>query len=100
MMNTRRILPGMRISLSITLFYLSILVLIPLIALFTKASSLTGEQLVKAVWTERARAAYLLTFGAAAIIGLARDVAQTELSQRLSEVIIGRGRGKQRTDAE
>lgn len=67
MMNTRRILPGMRISLSITLFYLSILVLIPLIALFTKASSLTGEQLVKAVWTERARAAYLLTFGAAAI---------------------------------
>jgi len=44
MMNTRRILPGMRISLSITLFYLSILVLIPLIALFTKASSLTCEQ--------------------------------------------------------
>jgi sulfate transport system permease protein len=57
----------MRISLSITLFYLSILVLIPLIALFTKASSLTGAQFVKAVWTERARAAYMLTFGAAAI---------------------------------
>ncbi len=66
-MSTRRILPGMRISLSITLFYLSILVLIPLIALFTKASSLSGEQFVKAVWTERARAAYTLTFGAAAI---------------------------------
>ncbi|MBC8117509.1 MAG: sulfate ABC transporter permease subunit CysT [Candidatus Saccharimonas sp.] len=66
-MSTRRILPGMRISLSITLFYLSILVLIPLIALFTKASSLTGAQFVKAVWTERARAAYMLTFGAAAI---------------------------------
>ena len=66
-MNTRRVLPGMRLSLSITLFYLSILVLIPLIALFTKASSLTGAQFVKAVWTERARAAYLLTFGAAAI---------------------------------
>ncbi len=66
-MGTRRILPGMRISLSITLFYLSILVLIPLIALFTKASSLTGAQFVKAVWTERARAAYMLTFGAAAI---------------------------------
>ena len=66
-MSTRRTLPGMRISLSITLFYLSILVLIPLIALFTKASSLTGEQFVKAVWTERARAAYMLTFGAAAI---------------------------------
>ncbi|MEK6257456.1 MAG: sulfate ABC transporter permease subunit CysT [Planctomycetota bacterium] len=66
-MSTRRILPGMRISLSITLFYLSILVLIPLVALFTKASSLTGAQFVKAVWTERARAAYMLTFGAAAI---------------------------------
>ena len=66
-MSTRRILPGMKISLSITLFYLSILVLIPLIALFTKASSLTGAQFMKAVWTDRARAAYMLTFGAAAI---------------------------------
>lgn len=66
-MGSRRILPGMSISLSITLFYLSILVLIPLVALFTKASSLTGAQFLKAVWTERAQAAYMLTFGAAAI---------------------------------
>lgn len=66
-MGSRRILPGMSISLSITLFYLSILVLIPLVALFTKASSLTGAQFLKAVWTERAQAAYMLTFGAAAV---------------------------------
>ena len=63
----RRVLPGLQLSLGFTLFYLCVLVLIPLIACFTKASSLTGEQFVKAVWTERTRAAYLLTFGAAAI---------------------------------
>ena len=66
-MSSRRILPGLGISLSFTLAYLTILVLIPLTACLTKASSLTGEQFLKAAWTERARAAYLLTFGASAI---------------------------------
>ena len=35
-----RVLPGFRLSLGYTLFYLSILVLIPLGACFLKASSL------------------------------------------------------------
>jgi sulfate transport system permease protein len=63
-MINRRVLPGFHLSLGYTIAYLSFLVLIPLIACFTKASTLSFEQFVNAVWTDRARAAYLLTFGA------------------------------------
>jgi sulfate transport system permease protein len=62
---SQRVLPGFSLSLGYTLFYLSLLVLIPLGACFLKAASLTFEQFWAAVWTERARAAYLLTFKAA-----------------------------------
>jgi sulfate transport system permease protein len=57
-----RILPGFRWTLGWTLVYLSVLVLIPLGACFLKASSLTWDQFRAAVWTERTRAAYSLTF--------------------------------------
>src|SRR5262249_61293589 len=60
----RRILPGFYPSLSFTLVYLSVLVLIPLAACFAKAASLPFAEFWGAVWTEQARAAYLLTFGA------------------------------------
>jgi sulfate transport system permease protein len=60
----RRILPGFRLSLSFTLLYLGVMVLIPLAACFLKAGSLSRKQFVDAVWTERSRAAYQLTFGA------------------------------------
>ncbi|MGQ0444667.1 MAG: sulfate ABC transporter permease subunit CysT [Beijerinckiaceae bacterium] len=61
----RRVLPGFSLALGYTIFYLSILVLIPITALFFKAGSLSFAEFWAAVWTERARAAYLLTFGAA-----------------------------------
>ncbi len=60
----RRVLPGFRLSLGYTLFYLTLLVLIPLTACFLKAASLSVPDFVAAVWTPRARAAYALTFGA------------------------------------
>jgi len=60
----RRVLPGFRLSLGYTLFYLTLLVLIPLTACFLKAGSLPVNDFVAAVWTPRARAAYALTFGA------------------------------------
>lgn len=63
----RRILPGFRLSLGYTIFYLSLLVLLPLAACFLKASSLSFEEFAAAVWTDRARAAYGLTFGASFI---------------------------------
>jgi len=51
-------------------FYLSILVLLPIAACFLKASTLTFSEFWSAVWTERTRAAYLLTFGASFIAAL------------------------------
>jgi sulfate transport system permease protein len=49
--------------LSYTLLYLTVLLGVPLVACLAKVSSLTLSQFLGAVWTERARAAYLLTFG-------------------------------------
>ncbi|MBN9118184.1 MAG: sulfate ABC transporter permease subunit CysT [Planctomycetes bacterium] len=62
-----RVLPGYRLSISFTLFYLSVLVIIPLGACVVTATQLSWEQFRAAVWTERARAAYALTFGAALV---------------------------------
>jgi sulfate transport system permease protein len=62
----RRILPGFRLSLGFTLAYLGILVLVPLAACVVKAASVPVDRLWAAVWTERALAAYRLTFGASA----------------------------------
>src|SRR5579872_3915854 len=70
----RRILPGFRLSLGFTLLYLSVLVLIPLAACFWKASSLSLSQFWAAVWTDRARSAYLLSFGAS-FVAAAADTA-------------------------
>lgn len=65
-----RVLPGFSLSLGYTLFYLSLLVLIPLGACFIKASSLTFDQFWTTVWSERARNAYMLTFGASFIAAI------------------------------
>ena len=59
----RRVLPGFSLSLGYTVFYLTVLVLVPIVACISKASTLTFDQFWGAVWTERTRAAYLLTFG-------------------------------------
>ena len=59
----RRVLPGFSLSLGYTVFYLTVLVLVPIVACISKASTLTLDQFWAAVWTERTRAAYLLTFG-------------------------------------
>ncbi len=64
---SRRVLPGFPLSLGYTLAYLTFLVLIPLAACFIEASTLSPAQFLKAVWTDRARAAYALTVGASLI---------------------------------
>ena len=48
--------------------------LIPLAACFLKASALNWDQFWATVWTERARSAYLLTFGASAAAALANGL--------------------------
>jgi sulfate transport system permease protein len=66
----RRVLPGFSLSLGYTLLYLSLLVLLPIAACFIKAGSLSWADFWGAVWTERSRAAYLLTFGASFVAAL------------------------------
>jgi sulfate transport system permease protein len=69
----RRVLPGFSLTLGIAVFYLGVLVLFPIAACFFKAGTLSFEEFRAAVWTERARAAYTLTFGAsftAAVVNL------------------------------
>ena len=59
-----RVLPGFRLTLGYTIFYLSIIVLIPLAAVFWKTSTLTWAQFVQVVTSPPALAAYRLSFGA------------------------------------
>ena len=54
--NARRVLPGFRLTLGYTLFYLSLVVLIPISALFFKTFSLTLDQFWAAVTSERVMA--------------------------------------------
>ena len=63
----RRVLPGFRLTLGYTLAYLSLIVLIPISALFFKTFTLTFEQFWSAVSSPRVMAAYKLTVGASLI---------------------------------
>jgi sulfate/thiosulfate transport system permease protein len=66
----RKVLPGFSMTLGYTIFYLSILVLLPITACFFKAGSLSWAEFWGAVWTDRSRAAYMLTFGTSFIAAL------------------------------
>lgn len=66
----RTVLPGFSLALGYSVFYLSVLVLLPISACFFKAATLSFDELWGAVWTERTRAAYLLTFGSSFIAAL------------------------------
>ncbi|NOU30179.1 MAG: sulfate ABC transporter permease subunit CysT [Polyangiaceae bacterium] len=70
----RRVLPGFGLSLGYTVFYLGMLVLLPILACFAKASTLSFHEMADAAWTDRARAAYLLTFGTSLIAALVNVV--------------------------
>lgn len=79
-MNRRsfQVLPGFNLTLGYTLFYLSIIVLIPLSAVFIKTASLGLAQFWDVVTTPRVLASYRLSFGASllaaainAVFGLA-----------------------------
>ena len=59
------VLPGFGLSLGYTMTYLSLLVLIPLSALFLKTTSLSWSQFWDTVTSPRVLASYRLTFGAA-----------------------------------
>ena len=62
--SSNRVLPGFGLSLGYTLVYLSLIVLIPLAAVFIKASSLSLEQFWAVVTAPSVVASYKLSFGA------------------------------------
>src|SRR5438093_1692903 len=66
----RRVLPGFHLTLGYTVLYLSLIVLIPISALFFKTFTLTLEQFWLAVTSPRVLASYRLTFGASLIAAL------------------------------
>ena len=66
----KRVLPGFHLTLGYTLFYLCLIVLIPISALFLKTFTLSLDQFWAAVTSPRVMASYRLTFGASLIAAL------------------------------
>jgi sulfate transport system permease protein len=66
----RRVLPGFHLSLGFTIFYLALIVLLPLSAIFLKTFTLTWQGFIDAVTSPRVVASYQLTFGASLIAAL------------------------------
>jgi sulfate transport system permease protein len=62
-----RVIPGFGLSLGFTIFYLALIVLIPLSAVFLKTFTMSWEAFWSAVTSERVMASYRLTFGASLI---------------------------------
>jgi sulfate transport system permease protein len=70
----KRVLPGFRLTLGYTLFYLALIVLLPLSALVFKTFTLTADQFWTAVASPRVVASYQLTFGASFFAALVNSV--------------------------
>jgi sulfate transport system permease protein len=62
-----RVLPGFGLTLGFTIFYLALIVLIPLSAVFLKTFTMTWDAFWNAVTSARVMASYRLTFGASLI---------------------------------
>jgi sulfate transport system permease protein len=71
---SRRVLPGFKLTLGYTLFYLGLIVLIPLSALILKTFTLTWDQFWAAISGPRVMASYRLTFGASLFAALVNVV--------------------------
>jgi len=69
-----RVMPGFRLSLGFTLFYLALIVLIPLSAVFLKTFTMTWGDFVAAVTSPRVMASYRLTFGTSLLAALLNAV--------------------------
>jgi sulfate transport system permease protein len=74
MKKRKNVLPGFNLSLGYTIFYLSLIVLIPLSAAFIKTTELSLNEFWAVVSTPRVVASYKLTFGASFIAALINAV--------------------------
>ena len=77
-------LPGLGLTLGFTLFYLSAFVLIPLAGLVIRSLELPWKDFWRLATTERALAAYRLTFGASLVAAVANALFGTVLAWVLS----------------
>ena len=68
------VLPGFRLALGFTLLYLSLIVLIPLSAIFVKTATLTWAQFWHTITSSRVLASYRLSFGMSALASLINGV--------------------------
>ncbi|MDG4561468.1 MAG: sulfate ABC transporter permease subunit CysT [Candidatus Competibacter sp.] len=70
----QRVLPGFPLALGYTLVYLSLIVLIPLGAVFLKTATLSGEQFWAMVSAPRVMASYRISFGLSLLAALINAV--------------------------
>jgi sulfate/thiosulfate transport system permease protein len=63
----RSVIPGFGLTMGFALTYMSLLVLIPFVAMFAKALELSWAELWALVSSERAMASYRLSFGASLV---------------------------------
>jgi sulfate/thiosulfate transport system permease protein len=70
----RRVLPGFGLTMGYTVLYLSLIVLVPLVALFVRAAGLGWSEFWAAATSPRVLASYRLTFGTALVAALLNAV--------------------------
>lgn len=70
LINKNNILPFFKISLAYTIFYLLLLVIIPISHLFYHANQLNIQEIINVISNSRVISAYKLTFGAAALASI------------------------------
>jgi sulfate transport system permease protein len=68
------VLPGFGLTLGFTIFYLSVIVLIPLSALVFKTAGLSWHDFMETVTAPRVMASYKVTFGAAIIAAVINSI--------------------------
>lgn len=64
------VIPGFKLTMGFTLFYLALIVLVPLSSLFFKSAGMTLDDFISAAFSERVVAAYKLSFYTAFIAAL------------------------------
>ena len=68
--SSRSALPGFNLSLGYTVLYLSLIVLVPLSAVFLRTAGMTWEHFVQAIASPRVLASYRISFGASFLAAL------------------------------
>lgn len=70
----KRVLPGFGLTVGLTLTYVSFLVLVPLVALFAKATGVGWGELITELTSSRTLAAFRVTFGLSALAAILNGV--------------------------